>query len=157
MGGESPTLSQIGKQLFELAESLLNHSNSSKEEWQAKGSLINDRSVIIKKADKGSCVVVRDREDYRAEAERQLGDVTIYKDQFKEKMLEDLAETSNQLFRNLKNKKKGESQKKNFTIDFRKATKPGKLYLLSKLHKGLSEVPDRPVISVCGTPTKKNF
>ena len=37
-------------------------------------------------ADKGSYVVVWDHEDYIAEAERQLGDVTVYKDvNFKEK------------------------------------------------------------------------
>ena len=51
-------------------------------------SLVNDRSVVIKKVDKGSCVVVWDREDYIAEAERQLGDVTVYEDvTFKEKVL----------------------------------------------------------------------
>ena len=43
-------------------------------------SLVNDRSVVINKADKDSCVVVWDREDYIAEAERQLGDVTVYKE-----------------------------------------------------------------------------
>ena len=49
-------------------------------------SLVNDRSVVIKTADKGSCVVVWESEDYIAEAERQLGDVTVYKDiDFKEK------------------------------------------------------------------------
>ena len=81
-------LSQIEKKLFELADSPLNYSNFSKEEWQAMRSLVYDRSVVIQKARKGSCVVVWDREDYIAEAERQLGDVTVYKDvDFKEKML----------------------------------------------------------------------
>ena len=46
------------------------------------------------------------REDCIAEAEGQLGDVTVYKYvNFKEKMLQDLAETSNKLFRNLKNER----------------------------------------------------
>ena len=68
-------------------------------------SLVNARSVVIKKANEGSCAVVWDRDDYIAEAEHQLGDVTVYKDvDFKEKMLQDLAETTNKLFRNLKNK-----------------------------------------------------
>ena len=31
----------------------------------------------------------------------------------------------------------------------------GKLYLLPKIHKRLSEVPGRPVISNCGAPTEK--
>ena len=68
-------------------------------------SVVNDKSIVIKKAKKRSSVVVWDREDYIAEAERQLGDATVYKDVvFQEKMLQDLAETSNKLFRNLKNK-----------------------------------------------------
>ena len=46
----------------------------SREEWPAVRSLADDRSIVIKKADKGSCVVVWDRNDYLLEAERQLSD-----------------------------------------------------------------------------------
>ena len=34
--------------------------------------LAEDPNIIIKPADKGSCVVIWDREDYIAEADRQL-------------------------------------------------------------------------------------
>ena len=48
-------------------------------------SLVNDRCVVIKKADKGSCAVVWNHE-YIAEAERQLGDAIVFKDSaFKKK------------------------------------------------------------------------
>ena len=71
-------------------------------------------------------------------------------------MLQDLAETSNKLFRNLKNKAGiTEKELKYFTIYFKKTTSLGKLYLLPKIHKRLSEVPGRPVISNCGTPMEK--
>ena len=43
-------------------------------------SLVNDRSEVIKKGDKSLCVIVWDREDYIADGERLLGDVTAYKD-----------------------------------------------------------------------------
>ena len=47
---------------------------------------------------------------------------------------------------------------KYFTIDFKKAANlsciKGKLYLLVKIHKRLFEVPGRPVISNCGSPTE---
>ena len=98
-----------------------------------------------------------DREDYIAEEERQLGDVTVYKDvDFKGKMLQDLAETSNKLFGNLKNKRGITERKlKYITIAFKKATNLGKLYLLPKFHKRLFEVPGRSLISNCGTPMEK--
>ena len=56
---------------------LLLNSNFFKENWQAMKSLVNNRSVVIKKVDKGSGVVVWDREEIRAEMKRQLGDVIV--------------------------------------------------------------------------------
>ena len=74
-------LSQIEKELLELAETFLGYSNFSKEDWQAVRALANDMStIVIKKADKGSCVGVWVRNDYIAEAEKQLSDENIYKD-----------------------------------------------------------------------------
>ena len=117
--------------------------------------LANDRSIVIKKADKGSCVVVWDRNDYIAE--KQLSDENIYKDvNFKDKILQELADNSNKLFKNLKTKGSiTEKELRYFTIEFKKATNLGKLYLLPKNHKRLENVPGRPVISNCGTPTEK--
>ena len=63
-------LSQIERELFEIPKKRLGYSNFSKEEWECMRSLANDRSIVIKKADQGSCVVVWDREDYIAEAEK---------------------------------------------------------------------------------------
>ena len=68
--------------------------------------LADDRNLVIKKskADKGSYVVVWDRNDYLMEAEKQLSDKNVYKDvNFNEKLIQDLAETRNKIFRNLKN------------------------------------------------------
>ena len=41
--------------------------------------LANDRSIVIKKADKGSRVVAWDCEDYIAEASKRLNDESVYK------------------------------------------------------------------------------
>ena len=120
-------------------------------------ALANDRSIVIKKTDKGSCVVVWDRNDYIAEPEKQLSGENIYKDiNLKDKILQELADNSNKLLRNLKTKRSiTEKELKYFTIEFKKATNLGKLYLLPKIHKRLENVPGRPVISNCGTPTEK--
>ena len=42
-------------------------------------SLADDKQIVVKKANKSSCVVVWDRDDYLLEAERQLKDEKIYK------------------------------------------------------------------------------
>ena len=79
----------------------------TKEEWQALKNLKEDRSIIIKPADKGSCVVVWDREDYLAEGYKQLNDESIYVDikHSTDKTLSDLIEKSNNFFKRLNRKK----------------------------------------------------
>ena len=48
--------------------------NLSPEELEALKQLRNDNTIVIKKADKGSNVVIMNRDDYIAEVERQLND-----------------------------------------------------------------------------------
>ena len=115
-------------------------------------TLADDRTIVIKKADKGSCVVAWNRKDYIKEAEKQLNDTNVYK----EKLLQELVGTSKKLFQNLKAKGKiSDKQLKYFTYQYKEVTNLGKLYLFPKIHKSLANVPGRPVISNCGTPTEK--
>ena len=102
-------------------------------------------------------MVVWDWDDYIAEAEKQSSDEKIYKDiNFKDKILQELADNSNKMFRSLKTKGSiTEKHLKYFTIEFKNATNLGKLYLLPKIHKHLENVPGRLVISNCGTATEK--
>ena len=150
-------MSQIEDELFQISDKCLPYSNLTKEEWLAVRSLAEDRSFVIKKADKGSCVVVWDRGNYLLEAEKQLGDRYVYKDiSFNEKLLTDSVKSSNQIFHSLKRKGSiSDKQLKNFLYNYKNATNLGKLYLLHKIHKHLSSVPGRPVIPNCGTPTQR--
>ena len=68
--------------------------------------LVDDRSIVNKKADKGFSVVVWDHYDYSVEAQKQLKDENVYKVEFTKKILQDLVETSNKMFRSLKTKGK---------------------------------------------------
>ena len=113
--------------------------------------------IVIKKADKVSCVVVWDRDDYLSEAEKKLCDKAIYKDvSCNEKILSDLVASSNKIFNS--SERKGaisEKEMKYFLYDYKDATNLGKLYFLHKIHKKLFNVPGHPAISNCGAPTEK--
>ena len=67
----------VEKELCEDIGTSLRYSYLSTEEWKAIRSLADDRSIVIKKADKGSAVVVWERNDYIKEAEKQLGEKSV--------------------------------------------------------------------------------
>ena len=150
-------LSQAENELFSIADEPIRYYNLSKEEWIAMRSMADDRSIVIKKTDKGSCIVVRDGNDYPREAEKQLEDQNVYrKVAFKDKTLSQMFDCSNRFFKNLKMKgHKKEKKFKYFGYEFKKSCNLGKLYLSSKIHKSLENLPRRPVFSKCGTPTEK--
>ena len=152
-------LSQIEKDIFEnlVKDSTPINLNMTKQECKALRGLADDRSIVIKKADKGSCLVVWCRDDYIKEAKNQLRDNTVYKDvNFKEAILSDLVDKSNKFLKSLHSRKCiTEKELKYFSYQFKKTTNLGKLYLLPKILKRLSNVPGRLVISNCGTPTEK--
>ena len=102
-------------------------------------------------------MVVWERDDYIINAENQLKDNTVYKDvNFKETLFSDLVDKSNKFFKSSPSRKYiTEKELKCFSYQFKKTINLSKLYLLPKIHKRLSNVPGRPVISNCGTPTEK--
>ena len=101
--------------------------------------------------------MIWDLNDYLKEAKKQLSDRSNYLEtKVIEKNIVNLVEQSNKMFENLQRKSVIQEREKNyFKFNSKKATNLGKLYLLPKIHKGLSNVPGRPVISNCGTPTEK--
>ena len=147
----------LEKDLFKKLPGKVSTYNLSKEEWLSMRGLAEDRSVVIKPADKGSCVVVWDREDYLKEAKKQLQDQSIYVDtNFQQKELSKLVKWSNAYFTKLKNEGfLTEKELKYFLFNFKNSTNFGKLYFLPKIHKRVENVPGRPVISNCGVPTEK--
>ena len=71
-------VSKLENKVFSVLPGTPRNYNLPKEEWSAMRGLAEDRTIILKPADKGSCVVLWDRVDYLAEAEKQLQDVDIY-------------------------------------------------------------------------------
>ena len=78
----------------------------SKLQWEAIRSLAGDRSIVIKKAEKGSCVVVWDKIYYLMKAEKQLKDRKVHQEvRFSENIFTDLVEKSITMFKkNLRKK-----------------------------------------------------
>ena len=72
------------------------------------------------------------------------------------KTLIDLVAKNNRIFKRLCiHKLYPQKELKYFIYNFKKATNLGKLYFLPKIHRRLSAVPCKPVISNCGTRTEK--
>ena len=96
-------LSQVQNELFSIADEPIRYSNLSKKEWISMTSLAEDRSIVIKETDKGSCIVVRYRNDYLRKAEKQLEDPNVYrKVAIKDKILSQLVDCRKRFFKNLK-------------------------------------------------------
>ena len=139
-------LSRLEEEILGL-DPKLSYSNLSREERQAMQSLRDDSSIVIKEADKGSAVVVWDREDYLQEACKQLGEESTY-----EKIIGDcvspLISTVKKCLLGIN--KRGDISKE--TLDYFLVDNPrlGRFYMLPKIHKRLFDVPGRPVISNSG-------
>ena len=82
----------------------------------------------------------------------------VYKKvKFNEKLMQEVAEPRNKMFRNLINRDfLTDKETKYFTFNHKGACNFGKLYFFPKIHKRLSNVPGLPVISNCRTPTEKS-
>ena len=151
-------LSKLESELFSFLPGKSQACNFTKEEWLAMRSLAEDWSIIVKPADKGSCVVVWDREDYLAEGYKQLCDTSTYVKVkgCNDQVLSQLIEKSGKSFKRLYyNKLIIEKELKYFSYNFKNTSCLGKMYLLTKIHKRLNDVPGCPDISNCGTPTEK--
>ena len=136
-------LSCLEEEILNIDTKRIKH-NLTKEERQAIDSLRNDNSIIIKEADKGSAIVIWDRDDYLNEAKKQLGDDKVY-----EHLVGDVVSPLVKVIKEslAKIKRRGDIPKETLDYFLVKNPKLGRLYLLPKIHKRLHNVPGRPVIS----------
>ena len=106
----------------------------------------NDKNIVIKGADKGSAIVVWDREDYIKEAEKQLGDSDVYEEVPDDP--EPLVSTIHKTIEKIR--KRGDLKKEIIKYFEVKDPKFSRFNLSAKIHKRLNNVPGTPVISNCG-------
>ena len=126
--------------------------NITLAERKAIEQLISNRDIIIKPADKGSGVVIMNTSDYVFEAYRQLNDINFYQALDNDLTLIYEMEISRFLSVMFQNK---EIDISCFMFLNPQNTKPGRFYLLPKIHKGKLPPPGRPIVSAIGSPTEK--
>ncbi len=129
--------------------------NVTKNERLALKALMENNNIIIRPADKGSAVVILDREAYLKEGFKQLSNANFYKyldhnptSRF-EQQINDIVEDMYQ------NGEIGEKCKSFLTSTHGRTSE---LYLLPKIHKSTfsKENPvSRPIMSANGCPTEK--
>jgi hypothetical protein len=111
-----------------------------------------DEQIIIKPADKGSAVVVLDRQTYIQEALRQLNNPMYY-----QKMEEDLTPKHRGEVLAQIDKMYDEGELDISVVNYLhdQETKTARFYLLPKIHKGINPPPGRPIVSANGCPTER--
>ena len=143
-------LSFLEERLLDTESPSKRFNNLTKEDREALYSLKDGPSIIIKGTDKGSVVVVWDREDYLKEAYRQLDDKEVY-----EQFSDNPSVLANTLMKALeKIRLRWDLPKDTLGYFLVKDPKFARFYLLPKIHKRLHDVPGRPVISNCGYYTE---
>ena len=106
---------------------------------------------MIKGTDKGSAVVVWDREDYIKEADNQLGNTNIYEEVPKgaKPLMNVILNTAKSSIKYSEN-----IRKRRMFVRILKDAKFARFYLLPKIHKIHYDVQGRPVILSCGYYTE---
>ena len=142
-----------------LTDRILNHNpskarprNLTKKQYQLLDELQNNNSIVIKKADKGSNIVIMDREFYTKEALRQLTDTKFYTRCTRDLTL-DHHQKVQELILDMFNKKIISEQCYKFLSTGGKRTSI--FYLLPKIHKNLLNPPGRPIVSSVDCPTER--
>ena len=144
-------LSRIEEEIMAIEAEGSNFSNLTQDEKQALTNLQNDPSIVIKEADKGSAVVVWDREDYLREAYSQLSDSQVYE----ECTVDPLPDLQNLISDTLdKIGKRGELSENTLSFLAQSENHLCRFFLVPKIHKRLFNVPGRPVVSNCGFLTE---
>ena len=125
--------------------------NLTKSDKLALETLKSNNSIIIKPADKGAGVVIMNTKDYIFEAFKQLNSTSYIKSS-----KEHLVFANNEVAKILTDLlTEDQIDKHRFEYLFQKSPKPGKFYLLPKIHKNTLPPPGRPIVSQIGSPTER--
>ena len=124
--------------------------NMSNKEYKILQQLQEMKSIVIKKADKGSNVVILNRENYIQEAMRQVKNKQFYKE-----CSENLTLKHHQMVQELITELLEKELISEQTYKFLSSGGKSVFYLLPKIHKNLVNPPGRPIVSSIDCPTER--
>ena len=125
--------------------------NLTHEEYKSIKSLKNNPDIIIKPADKGSAVVIPNKDNYIA-GERQLQDQQFYEETSTD-LTGEVIHRVNLFVNNML--QRGQITEKTSSYLTTDIDRTQQLYLLPKIHKDMNNPPGRPIVSGSGGPTEK--
>ena len=73
-------LSELEEEILKIDETGQNYPNLTKAEREALQDLMYDKNIVIKPADKGSAIVIWDKQDYLKQCQLQLGKKSVYEE-----------------------------------------------------------------------------
>ena len=126
------------------------HDNLTRKERFALRDLINNPQIVINKADKGSTIVVEDRDEYIRNAMLHLNDPNVYKP-----LHNDISPTLKETIINNALRLRSNGFLKPTWFEFckpPKQTRTSRLYFLKKIHKNPMAI--RPIVSSCNSITE---
>ena len=134
--------------------------NLSKNEFQAINNLKRNSEIVIKKADKGSAVVIMDKCNYVSEGLRQLNNPSHYR-QISTPLYLDNAKKISKIVENLHDSGHLSTKEFKFLIPPHKP-RQRRFYMLPKIHKDNNlwpipgvMPPGRPIVSDCNSESEK--
>jgi hypothetical protein len=142
----------LKQELRKLPDKVKIDDNLDKQDRIAMRELKQNSDVIIKPADKGSAIVIMDKEDYVFEAERQLGVGRHYRE-IPEPQFPKNCEIFNQILETMRLKKLISTKEYNY-LKASQNSRERIFYLLPKIHKESQKwtipnriPPGRPIVS----------
>lgn len=165
----SPSMAELPSEIGVLIEkdhkifhkhykSLREKHNLTGEEVKALWELRRNNQIVIKPADKGSAVVILDREQYIFEVERQLNDTVYYK-ALKEPIFKETIPMVKNVLARLRTKK-FITEKQERYLKGKPNPRERRFYILPKIHKDPKKwtvpfqiPPGRPIVSDCHSET----
>ena len=130
---------------------LLKQNLTEKERAGIK-ELVMNRDIVIKKADKGSCVVIMDTTDYLEGGYSQLPNEKFYK-KVDHELTHEHNEKVGSVVRSMFHKNEISLETAEFLVHEQPRT--AQFYLLPKIHKRLIKPPGRPIVSANECPTER--